>query len=87
REVVGPGAKMLDDDALDRAIGYISANPSIYEVILTGGDPLMLPPARLSRLVARLAAIDHVQVIRLHSRIPVAAPERVTDAMAGALRA
>ncbi len=86
REVVGPGAKMLDDAALDRAISYVAANPAIFEVILTGGDPLMLPPPRLGQLMARLAAIDHVQVIRLHSRIPVAAPERVTEAMAEALR-
>ncbi len=87
REVVGPGAKLLDDEALDAAIGYVAGHPEIFEVIMTGGDPLMLSPARLERLVARLAAIDHVQVIRLHSRIPVAAPERVTAGLADALRA
>jgi lysine 2,3-aminomutase len=87
REVVGPGAKLLDDDALDAAIGYIAAHPGIFEVILTGGDPLMLSPARLSRLMAGLAAIDHVQVIRLHSRIPVASPERITEGLADALKA
>lgn len=87
REVVGPGAKMLDEAALAAALGYVAAHPEIFEVILTGGDPLMLPPARLRRLVAGLAAIDHVQVIRLHSRIPVSAPERITAALAEALAA
>lgn len=87
REVVGPGTKTLDDAALAAAVGYIAGHPEIFEVILTGGDPLMLSPARLSRLVGDIAAIDHVQVIRLHSRIPVAAPERITDALARALGA
>ncbi len=85
REVVGPGAKMLDDPGLDAAIAYIAGRPDIFEVILTGGDPLMLPPQRLGPLIARLAAIDHVQVIRLHSRVPVAAPDRMTPALADAL--
>ncbi len=85
REVVGPGAKMLDEPALDAAIAYIAGQPDIFEVILTGGDPLMLSPQRLAVLVARLAAIAHVQVIRLHSRVPVAAPERVGPALVDAL--
>ncbi|HEY1414156.1 MAG TPA: lysine 2,3-aminomutase, partial [Rhodopila sp.] len=55
------------------------------EVILTGGDPLMLSPRRLRAIVATLSAMPHIQTIRIHSRVPVADPERLTDALAGAL--
>jgi len=53
---------------------------------LTGGDPLLLPPRRLKEVMARLAAIDHVKVIRVHTRMPIAAPERVSDTLIRALR-
>ena len=52
--------------------------PQIWEVILTGGDPLVLSARRLADVVARLAAIDHVKVVRVHTRVPVVAPERVS---------
>ena len=53
---------------------------------MTGGDPLLLPPRRLKEVMARLAAIDHVKVIRVHTRMPIAAPERVSDTLIRALR-
>jgi lysine 2,3-aminomutase len=86
REMVGPGHGALTGRALAAALDYIARTPEIWEVILTGGDPLLLPPRRLKDVVTRLAAIDHVKVIRLHTRIPVAAPERVTPALVRALR-
>ena len=86
REMVGPGRGALTGKALAAALDYIARAPKIWEVILTGGDPLVLPPRRLKDLVMRLAAIDHVKVIRLHTRIPVVAPERVTPALLRALR-
>src|SRR6516162_9574648 len=86
REMVGPGRGGLSRAALAAALDYIARTPDIWEVILTGGDPLLLPPRRLKNLIARLAAIDHVKVIRLHTRIPVAAPERLTPALLRALR-
>lgn len=85
REMVGPGKDVLDADGLDRAFAYIENNPQIWEVILTGGDPLLLSPRRLAALCARLDAIPHIQVIRIHSRVPIADPDRVDDAMAAAL--
>jgi lysine 2,3-aminomutase len=54
-------------------------------VILTGGDPLLLAPRRLRDLIAALAAIDHVAVIRIHSRVPMAEPGRITTALLDAL--
>jgi lysine 2,3-aminomutase len=86
REMVGPGRGALTGAALDAALDYIARTPDIWEVILTGGDPLLLPPRRLKVVVRRLAAIDHVKVIRLHTRIPVVAPERMTPALVRALR-
>jgi lysine 2,3-aminomutase len=55
-------------------------------VILSGGDPFMASPRRLSAIVGRLAAIDHVKIIRFHTRVPVVAPERVDGAMIDAIR-
>ena len=88
RETVGPtAAKALAPEALDRALAYVASRPEIWEVILTGGDPLILAPRRLSDLMRRLGAIDHVKVIRLHSRVPAADPARITPALVQALRA
>ncbi len=84
REMVGPGGEALSPADLDAAIAYIAARPGIFEVILTGGDPLMLSPRRLGEVARRLDAIGHLGVLRLHSRVPVAAPERMTDALLAA---
>src|SRR5258707_737467 len=87
REMVGPGkATALAHAAYDEAIGYIRAHPEIWEVILTGGDPLMLSPRRLAEIMAELAAIDHVRIIRIHTRVPVADPARITAEMIAALK-
>jgi lysine 2,3-aminomutase len=87
REMVGPGKETaLSGDAYAGALGYIRTHPEIWEVILTGGDPLMLSPRRLAEIMADLAAIDHVKIIRLHTRVPVADPARVTPEMVAALR-
>jgi len=87
REMVGPGKEnALSDSAYRAAIDYIRAHDEIWEVILTGGDPLMLSPRRMSEIMADLAAIDHVKVIRLHTRVPVADPARISDEMVAALK-
>ena len=87
REMVGPGkATGLSPDLYWGALDYIRAHPEIWEVILTGGDPLMLSRRRLSQTMAELAAIDHVRVVRLHTRVPIADPARINDEMVAALR-
>ncbi|HXX52156.1 MAG TPA: lysine-2,3-aminomutase-like protein [Xanthobacteraceae bacterium] len=86
REMVGPGRGGLSPAKIAAAFDYISRNAQIWEVILTGGDPLLLPPRRLKDVMTRLAAIDHVKVIRIHTRIPVAAPQRISDALVRALK-
>ena len=88
REMVGPGGRAgLTGEKRNAAYQYIRRHPEIWEVILTGGDPLVLPAPRLRAAVRTLAAIDHVKIIRVHTRLPVAAPERVTAEMVAALRA
>jgi lysine 2,3-aminomutase len=87
REMVGPGkATALSDTAYRDALDYIRSRPEIWEVILTGGDPLMLSPRRLAEIMADLAAIDHVKIVRIHTRVPVAAPARIDADMIEALR-
>jgi lysine 2,3-aminomutase len=87
REMVGPGRGALSADALAAALDYIRAAPQIWEVILTGGDPLILSVRRLARVLDELAAISHVKVMRIHTRVPAVAPERVSPALVRALRA
>jgi lysine 2,3-aminomutase len=88
RETVGPGkASSLSEGAYQNALAYIRAHSEIWEVILTGGDPLMLSPRRLKEIMTDLAAIDHVKIIRIHTRVPVAEPSRITGDMVAALRA
>src|ERR1700682_475350 len=87
REMVGPGkATALSSDAYRGALDYIREHREIWEVILTGGDALMLSPRRLAEIMADLAAIDHVRVIRLHTRVPVADPARISAEMIAALK-
>jgi lysine 2,3-aminomutase len=86
REKVGPGGAALTRAETDAALDYIRAHRAIFEVILTGGDPLVLAPKKLGALVAALAAIPHVQVVRIHTRAPVARPGMVTAELVRALR-
>jgi lysine 2,3-aminomutase len=88
RASVGPGGEAyLDDAALEAAFAYIAARPEIWEVILTGGDPLTLSPRRLEDVLRRLAAIEHVKILRIHTRIPCVDPPRITPELIGLLKA
>jgi lysine 2,3-aminomutase len=87
RETVGHGMGALAQPQIDAALAYIREHCEIWEVILSGGDPLVVSPRRLKALGAALAANDHVRVVRFHTRVPVVAPERVTDELALALTA
>ena len=81
----GRAGGLLSAGQLDAALDYVRARPAIREVILTGGDPLMLSPRRLAAVLGALDAIAHVETLRIHTRVPVAAPERVTPALLAAL--
>lgn len=88
REMVGPeGDGLLSGDRLEAALSYIAAHPEIFEVIVTGGDPLMLSARRLRGLMERLSAVSHVKVVRFHSRVPVVDPGRIDADLVDALLA
>jgi lysine 2,3-aminomutase len=85
REVVGR-QRALSPAQLRAALEYIRNHEGIWEVILSGGDPLVLSVRRLAGIMQTLAAIDHVRVIRVHTRVPVAAPGRVRRELVRALQ-
>jgi len=85
REHVGPGGGLLTDAELEAAYAWLRAHPAIREVILTGGDPLMLSPRRLGAILAALNAIPHLELLRIHTRVPTADPARVTLELAASL--
>lgn len=87
REMVGPdGVRPLSKAQLDAAMAYVAGRPEIWEVIVTGGDPLILSPRRLADVMARLARIEHVKVVRFHTRVPAVDPGRVTAELVESLK-
>jgi lysine 2,3-aminomutase len=85
REMVGNGKQGLDREEIEAAFAYIETHPEIWEVILTGGDPFVLSPRRVAEISRRLAAVPHVRILRWHSRVPVAKPGLVSEALVAAL--
>lgn len=86
REMVGPNGDSVTQSDVDQAIDYIEQHTEISEVIVTGGDPLVLSPKRLQELMQRLQAIPHIRWIRLHSRVPVVSPAKINAEMITALK-
>ena len=87
REMVGPGGPtMLGEEELEAALAYIRGRPEIWEVVFTGGDPLVIAPRRLAELLERFRAIEHVKILRFHTRVPVVDPARITGELVAALR-
>ncbi|CAN5319681.1 lysine-2,3-aminomutase-like protein [soil metagenome] len=87
RETVGQaGSGILSAAALAAALAYVRGHDEIWEVIISGGDPLIAAPRRLCALGEALAGIGHVKVVRFHSRVPVVAPDLVTPELVAALR-
>ncbi|MET4632774.1 lysine-2,3-aminomutase-like protein [Kaistia defluvii] len=87
RETVGPGGPtMLGEDELEAALAYIRGRPEIWEVVFTGGDPLVIAPRRMAELLERFRAIEHVKILRFHTRVPVVDPARITGELVAALR-
>jgi lysine 2,3-aminomutase len=85
REHVGPEAGLLTETELQAAYDWLAAHPAIREVILTGGDPLMLSPRRLASIIGALSAMPQIEILRIHTRVPVADPLRVTGKLVDGL--
>ena len=86
REKVGPDGGLLTEAELQQALAWFEANAAIREVVLTGGDPLMLSARRLDEILGRLAGMAHIETLRIHTRVPVADPARVTAPLVATLR-
>ena len=88
REMIGPGKpNALSQQALAAALAYIAAHREIWEVILSGGDPLVVSPRRLAAVLKLIGAIEHVKIVRVHTRVPAVDPARITPALVRALKA
>lgn len=85
RDSLGGQTKSLTPSELKAAFDYIRQHKEIWEVIITGGDPLILKPKKLADILSSLQDIPHVEVIRIHTRIPFVAPERMTEELFHAL--
>ncbi|MDB6085519.1 MAG: L-lysine 2,3-aminomutase, partial [Gammaproteobacteria bacterium] len=86
REMVGPGGEALSEQDLQNALAYIESNDKIWEVVITGGDPLIMSARRIESMMRRLEGIKHVGVVRYHTRVPVVKPEAINEALIRALR-
>lgn len=84
RKVGGIG--MVTRESIREGIGYIRSNKEIRDVLLSGGDPLLLPDPELFRILTDIRAISHVEIIRIGTRVPCTLPQRVTSELAGMLR-
>jgi lysine 2,3-aminomutase len=81
KRIVGDGRRVTAG-AIDAGLDYIRGNRQVNEVILSGGDPLMLADQRLSEILGAIKAVEHVRVVRVHSRIPSVWPRRITEKLA-----
>jgi lysine 2,3-aminomutase len=86
RRITGGEEGAFDRAAVEEGVAYVRAHPEVREVIVSGGDPLVLSDERLEPILRSLRAVPHVEVLRLATRAPVTVPMRVTDALARLLR-
>ncbi len=86
RARVGAGTEgVLGDEALDNAFAYLGQHAEIWELVVTGGDPLAVSPRRLADLSRRLREIGHIKILRFHTRVPALTPERISPELIAAL--
>lgn len=79
RRRIGECDRIESEDRINDAIKYISENPEIRDVLITGGDALLLPDEMLESIIKKVRAIPHVEIIRLGTRVPATMPQRITD--------
>ncbi len=86
RRLVGSSEKCITDEKLDEAIAYIQATKKVRDVLISGGDPLLLEDDHLEKIVAKVARIPHVEIIRIGTRVPVTLPQRITPSLVSMLK-
>jgi len=86
RRMVGQEDRTFNPQQFQNAVDYIAAHEEIRDIVISGGDPLMLSDRKLERILTSLRAIPHVEIIRLGTRLPVVLPMRITPALIKMLR-
>ncbi|NLM61199.1 MAG: KamA family radical SAM protein, partial [Clostridiales bacterium] len=86
RRVVGEEDKIISESRLDTALSYIRSHAEIRDVLISGGDPLVMDTKRLERIISGLRSIEHVDIIRIGTRVPVVLPMRITEELLQMLR-
>jgi lysine 2,3-aminomutase len=76
------GESDLSSEDFDRIVSYIGEHANIREVIFSGGDPLLLSAIKLEKMLSRITAIEHIQMVRIHTRVPVVLPQRIDETLA-----
>ena len=78
--------KGLTAQELNEAYNYLNEHKKLWEVIITGGDPLIMKPTFIGKIISRLNEIDHIEIIRIHTRVPLVEPLRINQKMIAALK-
>ncbi|NLM56402.1 MAG: lysine 2,3-aminomutase [Clostridiales bacterium] len=86
RRTVGEEDFAISDEEIDAAVDYIAKNEAVRDVLISGGDPLTLGDEKLERIIAKLRGIDHVEIIRIGTRVPVVMPMRITSELLDMLK-
>ncbi|MDD5017855.1 MAG: KamA family radical SAM protein, partial [Eubacteriales bacterium] len=86
RRTVGQEDHIITEAEVRAAVNYIAQNPNIRDVLISGGDPLTMSDAKLEGIIARLRRIDHVEIIRIGTRVPVVLPMRITPGLIAMLK-
>jgi lysine 2,3-aminomutase len=86
RRMVGSSEKCITEEDLDEAIAYIQATKKVRDVLISGGDPLLLEDDHLERIIAKVRKVPHVEIVRIGTRVPVTLPQRITPTLASILK-
>ena len=86
RRFAGQSDRMASKERIDKGIEYIRKTPQVRDVLLSGGDALLLDDQSLESIIKRLREIDHVEIIRLGTRVPVVMPQRITENLVNMLK-
>jgi lysine 2,3-aminomutase len=86
RRIVGSSEAVMSDETFELALKYIGGNKKIRDVLISGGDPLLLPTAKLDYYLSRIRSLDNIEIIRIGTRVPVTLPQRVTPELCQMLK-
>jgi lysine 2,3-aminomutase len=86
RRIVGSSENCITQQELDEAVAYIQATKKIRDVLISGGDPLLLEDDHLESIIAKVRKVPHVEIVRIGTRVPVTLPQRITPSLTSMLK-